>query len=58
MTDSVPARTDLRLWKLRGDGKGRQVWEFLDKDGTGTPQTVIERYHLGLDYVRIACSSN
>lgn len=47
------AKTDLTRWRLNND-RGRQTWEYLssDEEVARRPQSVAERYFLGLDTVR------
>lgn len=44
--------TDLTRWRLL-DERGRQTWHYLvtDEAVKAWPQTVIDRYHLGLSLV-------
>ncbi|KAI9803922.1 MAG: hypothetical protein M1825_001802 [Sarcosagium campestre] len=47
---SSATKTDLERWRLQ-DIKGRQTWHYLHTDAevTAWPQTVSDRYFLGLD---------
>ncbi len=43
------SRTDYSSWRLL-DVKGRQTWHYLDSDEEvkDWPQTIADKYHLGL----------
>lgn len=44
-------RTDYARWRLRAD-RGKQTWHYLDKEECEAwPQTVADKYHLGMDIV-------
>ena len=50
---SADPRTELRRWRLL-DERGRQTWQYLstDKEVDDWPQTLADKYHLGLPLVR------
>lgn len=50
--DSTPAFTDLSNWRLRVE-EGAQTWHYLntDEERKAWPQTVWDKYHLGLPIV-------
>ena len=48
--------TDLDRWRLLNQ-RGRQTWHYLETDVQVKewPQTIADRYHLGLPLVYISC---
>lgn len=48
----VEVMSDLRRWHLQVK-EGRQRWTFEEKEAESTLQSVVDRYHLGLDVVSI-----
>lgn len=46
-------KTDYTRWRLRSED-GRQTWHYLttDKELAAWPQSVADKYHLGLPTVR------
>jgi hypothetical protein len=51
-------KTDYSRWRLR-DVEGRQTWHYLttDEEVKNWPQTVADKYHLGLPTVSVQTSS-
>lgn len=49
---SITSKTDYRRWRLKDD-RGRQTWHYLtsDEEIKQWPQTIADKYHLGLDTV-------
>ena len=44
-------RTDFSLWRLKVK-HGQQIWHYITpEEGEKWPQTVVEKYHLGLETV-------
>lgn len=52
-------KTDYSRWRLL-DVRGRQTWHYLNTDAEMKkwPQNIADRYHLGLETVRILFSSS
>ena len=52
-TTTADPATDLRKWRLL-DESGRQTWHYLatDQQVEEWPQTIADKYHLGLPLVR------
>lgn len=53
MSQSQPEKTDYSRWRLKTE-HGRQTWEYLKSDEAAAawPQSLADKYHLGLDLVR------
>lgn len=51
-------KTDYSRWRLKDD-HGRQTWHYLeiDEENDAWPQTVADKYHLGLPTVCTTFSS-
>ena len=49
---SPDSRTDYSRWRLKDD-RGRQTWHYLqsDEEVKQWPQTIADKWHLGLDTV-------
>ncbi len=56
-TAKLAESTDLGRWRLL-DERGRQTWHYMsaDKETQSWPQTIADRYHLGLPLV--SCRTN
>lgn len=50
---STPAFTDLENWRLKVE-EGAQTWHYMetDEEKKAWPQTLWDRYHLGLPLVK------
>jgi lanosterol synthase len=46
--------TDYSRWRLKADDGGRHIWTYLktDEEVKAWPQTVLDKYWLGLETVR------
>ena len=44
-------QTDRTRWRLKDD-HGRHIWHYIEKDAEHWPQTVADKYFLGLATVR------
>ena len=53
ITDSAPEKTDYLRWRLL-DERGRHTWHYLntDEEIQAWPQSVVDKYHLGLPTVQ------
>ena len=54
MASPVLQKTDYTRWRLKTED-GRQTWHYLDSDEhlAAWPQTTYDKYHLGMDTVRL-----
>lgn len=48
------SKTDYTRWRLKTE-RGRQTWHYLEsgEELAAWPQTTYDKYHLGMDTVRI-----
>jgi lanosterol synthase len=50
---TILPKTDYARWRLKSE-RGRQTWHYLETDDglAEWPQTIYDKYHLGMDLVR------